>query len=89
VPNIAAEVVDRFLSGRAFRKPQAATAADPPKIEPPAVSAPIQIADFVSEADVRAAIRDSRKIYIGPKTIVTPSARELAAPSDILVVAQG
>jgi hypothetical protein len=38
---------------------------------------------------VRAAIRDERKIYIGPKTIVTPSARELAEPSDILVLAQG
>jgi hypothetical protein len=32
-------------------------------------------------------LRDNRKIFIGPKTIVTPSARDLAAPSDILVVA--
>jgi hypothetical protein len=38
---------------------------------------------------VRAALRDGRKIYIRPNAIVTPSARELAAPSDILVVAQG
>jgi len=53
------------------------------------VETAIQVADFVCEADVRAAIRESRKIYIGPRTIVTPSARELAAPSDILVVAQG
>jgi hypothetical protein len=44
--------------------------------------------DFVCEDDVRAAIRDQRKIYIGPKTIVTPSARDLAGPSDILVFAQ-
>jgi hypothetical protein len=44
--------------------------------------------DFVCEADVRDAIRDKRKIYIGPKTIVTPSARDLAGPSDILVLAQ-
>ena len=49
----------------------------------------IQVTDFVCEEDVRAAIRENRKIYIGPRTIVTPSARELAAPSDILVVAQG
>jgi hypothetical protein len=48
-----------------------------------------QVVDFVCEADVRAAIRENRKIYIGLKTIITPSARELAAPSDILVVAQG
>ena len=38
------------------------------------------------EADVRDALREKRKIYIGPKTIVTPSARDLAGPSDILVV---
>jgi hypothetical protein len=45
--------------------------------------------DFVCEADVRDAIREKRKIYIGPKTIVTPSARDLADTSDILVLAQG
>jgi hypothetical protein len=31
---------------------------------------------------------ESRKIYIGPKTIVTPAARDLAARGDILVLAQ-
>jgi acetaldehyde dehydrogenase (acetylating) len=46
-----------------------------------------QIVDFVCEDDVRVAIKNSRKIHIGPKTIVTPSARDLAAPSDILVLA--
>jgi hypothetical protein len=45
--------------------------------------------DFVCEADVRAAIADKRKIFIGPSTIVTPSARDLSAPSDILVLVQG
>jgi hypothetical protein len=45
--------------------------------------------DFVCEADVRQAIKEDRKIYIGPKTIVTPSARDVAAPSDILVWAKG
>jgi hypothetical protein len=44
--------------------------------------------EFVCEADVRDAIKEQRKIFIGPKTIVTPSARDLAAPSDILVVVQ-
>ena len=56
---------------------------------PPPGEPAIQVADFVCEEDVRAAIRENHKIYIGPRTIVTPSARELAAPSDILVVAQG
>jgi len=44
-----------------------------------------QPVDFVCEADVRAAIRENRKIHIGPQTVVTPSARDLAEPSDILV----
>jgi len=43
--------------------------------------------DFVCEADVRQAIKENRKIYIGQKTIVTPAARDLAGPSDILVLA--
>jgi len=42
--------------------------------------------EFVCEADVRQAIKENRKIYIGPKTIVTPAARDLANPSDILVL---
>ena len=42
--------------------------------------------DFVCEADVRLAIQEKRKIHIGPKTILTPSARDLAGPSDILVL---
>jgi len=43
---------------------------------------------FVCEEDVRAALREKRKIYVGPKTIVTPSARDLAGTGDILVVVQ-
>ena len=43
--------------------------------------------EFVCEADVRQAIKENRKIYIGPKTIVTPAARDLANPDDILVLA--
>jgi hypothetical protein len=48
----------------------------------------IRVVDFVCENDVREAIAESRKIFIGPKTIVTPAARELAAQGDILVLAQ-
>lgn len=56
------------------------------RIEPPAPE--VVIVDFVCENDVRAAMQASRKIYIGPKTIVTPAARELADRHDILVLAQ-
>jgi hypothetical protein len=55
----------------------------PAQASPP----PPKPVDFVCEADVRDAIREKRKIHIGPKTIVTPSARDLAGPSDILVLA--
>jgi hypothetical protein len=54
-----------------------------PQPAPPA-SKPV---DFICEEDVRTAIREKRKIHIGPRTIVTPSARDLAGPSDILVLA--
>jgi len=37
---------------------------------------------------VRTAIDAGRKIYIGPKSIVTPSARELGDRFDILVLAK-
>jgi acetaldehyde dehydrogenase (acetylating) len=53
---------------------------------PPALE--IMIVDFVCESDVRAAIAKKKKIYIGPKTIVTPSAREAAGRDEILVLAQ-
>ena len=90
-PSSVADLVDQAL---AAKRPQVArvvvaaavveAAPEPPA--PVAVVAPLPIAEFVCEDDVRQAIRRDYKIYIGPKTIVTPSARELAG--DILVLAQ-
>ncbi|MBM3744318.1 MAG: aldehyde dehydrogenase family protein [Acidobacteria bacterium] len=94
----AAEVVDRFLAARRAPKPpdcstcaletRPAAAPVPPAqpVEPPKPQ--ITITDFVCEADVRAALEKGRKIYIGPKTIVTPAARELAERQEVLVVAE-
>ena len=45
--------------------------------------------DFVCEADVRAAIEEKRKIPIGPRTIVTPSARDLAGEAGVLAPVKG
>lgn len=68
---------------------QAPAQPQPALSQPAAVPAPkIEIADFVCEADVRAAITQNQKIYIGPRTIVTPAARELAGPGEVLVMAQ-
>ena len=45
--------------------------------------------DFVCEADVRAALSEKRTIYIGPRTIVTPAARDLAAADGVLALVKG
>jgi acetaldehyde dehydrogenase (acetylating) len=45
------------------------------------------VVDFVCEEDVRQAIRLSRKIVIGERTIVTPAARDLADAHRVLVTA--
>ena len=78
--------IDQFLGSRGYRTPAASESSTPS--EATTLSAPAAPPlDFVCEDDVRAAIREKRKIYIGPRTIVTPSARDLAGPSDILVLA--
>ena len=89
--SLVESVVDQFLAS----KPAAPTSAPvcpvapepaPQALEPPAP--PVVIVDFVCEADVRAAIAQNKKIYIGPKSIVTPSAREAAGPNEVLVLAR-
>jgi hypothetical protein len=42
-------------------------------------------ADFVCEEDVRAAIRSGRKLLIGEKTILTPSARDLGESQKVFI----
>ncbi|MCS6951272.1 MAG: aldehyde dehydrogenase family protein [Bryobacterales bacterium] len=94
-PVAAEALVDRFLAARRAAKTAASQAAQtapvcgcPHTPEGTAVSPAIQVVDFVCENDVREAIRASRKIHIGPKTIVTPAARELADRHDVLVFTQ-
>ena len=91
----ATALVDRFLNSRtAVTSPPPAPSSGgcpvpPPAAPPPAPPEPrIAISDFVCEADVRVAMNANRKIHIGPRTIVTPAARELANQHDILVTAQ-
>ncbi len=50
--------------------------------------ASVKVVDFVCESDVRAALNRNEKIYVGSRTIVTPSARDLAAEKDVLVMSQ-
>lgn len=99
----ASALVDQFLANRgvAMKKAEAAPsvgcacgpsptqpAPEPAKTEAAPPAEPVQVVDFVCEADVRAAVSKGRKIFIGPKTIVTPAAREVANQHDVLVVAK-
>jgi acetaldehyde dehydrogenase (acetylating) len=58
--------------------PAPAPAPEPPK--PPEPPAPV---DFVCEDDVRQAMERKSKIFVSPKTIITPSARDLALRFDV------
>jgi acetaldehyde dehydrogenase (acetylating) len=54
---------------------------------PPASSNGRQAADFISEDDVKRAIQKGEKIYVGPKTIITPSARDIGDPAEVFAKA--
>ena len=55
-----------------------------PKSETPSKPA-VEISPFVSENDVRRAMTRSEKIFIGPKTILTPSARDLGMEHEVFI----
>jgi acetaldehyde dehydrogenase (acetylating) len=87
-----ASIVDKFLESKGIA-PTCEPCSAPkrtPEPQPQPAAPPVAITDFVCEDDVRQAIRNSKKIYVGPKTIITPSARELANAQreEILVLAQ-
>jgi len=95
------QVLDQWLGGRSPRVPSKPdTTASAPPVAPPLSSfkelesprPAVEKGDakpvgFVCEDDVRAAIQANSKILVGRKTIVTPSARELAEDNDVFVVA--
>ncbi len=82
-----ASIVDRFLANR--QPEMTAPLPSPPPHEnaaqeiPARPSAPVSAAEFVSEDDVRRAIQKGEKIYVGPKTIITPSARDIGEPAEV------
>jgi acetaldehyde dehydrogenase (acetylating) len=66
------------------REAQAGTAAPPPPAGAPAPREPAL--DFVCEEDVRRALREGRTLRVGPRAIITPSARDEAEGRNVLVV---
>ena len=82
--------VERYLAKRNLELKRgggekAENAASSRAEEAPAAREEIQVVDFVCEDDVRRAVAQSKKIYIGPGTIVTPSARDLSLQHDVVV----
>jgi len=94
-----AAIVDRFLANRQPEAPSASPLPSPPRAEATAPPRPIQAnaptsssngrkaADFISEDDVKRAIQKGEKIYVGPKTIITPSARDIGEPAEVFAKA--
>ena len=94
-----AAIVDRFLANRppereaALPQPPITTEAQPAKGGHGSAVASVQsanghqAAEFVSEDDVRRAIQKGEKIYVGPKTIITPSARDIGEPAEVFAKA--
>jgi len=95
-----AAIVDRFLANRQPEPASAPLPSPPAQAAPPPVSRPIQAtaptegasngrkaAEFVSEDDVKRAIQKGEKIYVGPKTIITPSARDIGDPAEVFAKA--
>jgi hypothetical protein len=59
----------------------------PPTAPPPPASDSQTVAAFVCEDDVKDALKTGRKILVGDRTIITPSARDLGEARRIFVLA--
>jgi len=66
--------------------PKEPTAAAPPGPSPSGSALPAPAVNFVSEDDVRRALREGRTIRVTPRAIITPSARDAAAGGNVLVI---
>ncbi|MGH9253335.1 MAG: aldehyde dehydrogenase family protein [Vicinamibacterales bacterium] len=72
--------IDQFLASRGF----AYSAAREPGVPAAAPAADMPV-EFVSEEDVRVAMKSGRKLLVDEKTIVTPSARDLGEAHKVFV----
>ncbi len=85
-------IVQKFLDAQAkasqgSARAEVRTAASNPTETAASKMADPKPVDFVSEDDVRRAIKKGERIYVGPRTIITPSARELGEAREIFVSA--
>jgi len=77
--------IDYFLASRGYRPTDPAPSLSPPITRAEPTARAEDTAEFVCEEDVRAAIRSGRKILVGERTIVTPSARDLGESEHVFV----
>jgi hypothetical protein len=98
-----AAIVDRFLANRPESAPlppapaaprpdysgggNGGVAREPANAPSQSASNGRKAAEFVSEDDVRQAIQKGEKIYVGPRTIITPSARDIGDPAEVFAKA--
>jgi len=88
-----AHAIERFLAKKAGKPAPAPTPAPSAAKPAPAATPPVtrpkpRPVDFVSEQEIRAALKRKEKIVIGSKTIITPAARDLAAQHDVFTIAE-
>ena len=80
--------VDAFLSSRGFRpaarRIHVHRAPADAQLEPVPADIP---RDFICEDDVREALKSGKRLVVGDRTIVTPSARELGESNKVFVQA--
>ncbi len=84
-------VVDQLLSQRGLSatpppaSPSAASPPPPPQSGAATSAGTPAVVSFVCEDDIRQALRKGEKIYVTPKSIITPAARDLGTDKDVLV----
>jgi acetaldehyde dehydrogenase (acetylating) len=76
-------IASKAATAAASAAPAAKAAGAEPAPSPGASA--VHVPDFVAENDVRKAMLRSEKIYLSPKSIVTPSARDLGDSHDVFV----
>jgi acetaldehyde dehydrogenase (acetylating) len=67
-------------------KPSLVGASTPTPAAGKPAAPPTNVSPFVTEGDVRRAVTRGEKIFIGPKTILTPSARDVAGAENVIVM---
>jgi acetaldehyde dehydrogenase (acetylating) len=74
------------LAAKATGASEVTKSQTPPAANPaPAASRPV---DFICEDDVRRAITKGQKIFVGPRTIITPAARDLGESREVFARSQ-